>query len=180
MRYIDQLLGLEPGHVVALWPLNELSGGIAYDVSGHGFNGVINGATLGQPGIGDGQTAYGFDAINDAVNIYSASLAAASTACPAIWPARMTRVRSSPVSPLPCRQIPTGTRREAGIEAIWSSAPTTVTSAARTSERAAAVISGPMPRGSPRVTARRGRKDTGMRETWAGWPAPGRQDRMST
>ncbi len=77
MRYIDQLLGLEPGHVIALWPLNELSGGIAYDVSGHGFNGSINGATPGQPGIGDGETAYSFDGNNDYVAIYSAALAGA-------------------------------------------------------------------------------------------------------
>src|SRR5207249_10192873 len=71
-----------------------------------------------------------------------------STAPPAWPPIR---------SPLPAPQGPTETRRPAGTQAIWSSAPSTVTSADTGSARARATISGPIPRGSPRVIARRGR-----------------------
>src|SRR5882724_12917818 len=88
---------------------------------------------------------------------WSASFTAISTACPATRPARMVRARSSGRSPLPSPQAPTGTRRWPGTAAIWSSAPTTVISASSGSARARAAISGPIPRGSPSVTARRGR-----------------------
>src|SRR6266496_957733 len=67
------------------------------------------------------------------------------------WPASR-----SPPSPRP--HVPTPTRLLAGIAAIWSSGPTSTTSAASGAcASAAATTSGPMPRGSPSVTARRGR-----------------------
>src|SRR6476620_3546898 len=85
----------------------------------------------------------------------SASLTAVSTACPATRPARMVRARSSGRSPLPNPQVPTPTRRAAGSPAIWSSAPTSVISASGGCSSACATISGPIPRGSPRVMASR-------------------------
>src|SRR5438034_4132274 len=67
------------------------------------------------------------------------------------WPASR-----SPPSPSP--HVPTPTRLRAGIPAIWSSGPTSTTSAASGAcSSARATTSGPMPRGSPSVTARRGR-----------------------
>src|SRR6476469_8147620 len=85
----------------------------------------------------------------------SASLTAVSTACPATRPARMVRARSSARSPLPSPQVQTPTRRVAGSPAIWSSAPTSVISASSGCSRARPTISGPIPRGSPRVMASR-------------------------
>ena len=67
------------------------------------------------------------------------------------------RARSPARSPLPSPHVPTPMRcvgRES--RAIWSSAPTIVISASSGSASARAAISGPIPRGSPRVTASRG------------------------
>jgi len=68
---------------VGYWPLDELSGVTAFDII-NGRNGtyrntagVLNGITLGQPGIGDGKPSVYFDGANGYCNIYSASLAAA-------------------------------------------------------------------------------------------------------
>jgi hypothetical protein len=77
--YLSKVAGIEPASLISLWPLNELSGTVAYDQSGNGRNGTyVNAPTLGQTGIGDGGTAPLFvPASNTRVNIYSASLAAA-------------------------------------------------------------------------------------------------------
>lgn len=67
-----------PGNLVGYWPLNELSGTIAYDHSGNGFHGTYYGnPRLGQQGIGDGWTIPWFDGVDDYVNLFSSGLAAA-------------------------------------------------------------------------------------------------------
>lgn len=63
--------------LLAYWPLWELSGTTASDVSGNARNGVYTGVTLAQTGIGDGRTAAYYGGDGDRTNIYSASLAAA-------------------------------------------------------------------------------------------------------
>lgn len=72
--YVKRVLDTGP---IACWPLNEAVGSVAHDVSGHARHGAYTGPTLGQPGIGNGGTCPLFDGINDRINIYSASLAAA-------------------------------------------------------------------------------------------------------
>ncbi len=59
---------------IAYWRLNEDTGSLAQDSSGNGFVGAITGATLNQPGIGDGFTSFEFDGSADFVNIYSTDL----------------------------------------------------------------------------------------------------------
>ena len=72
--YSDKVLGYSP---IAYWPLWEASGATAEDVSGNGFDGGYTGVTLGQEGIGDGNTCPLFDGTNDYVDIYSAGFAGA-------------------------------------------------------------------------------------------------------
>lgn len=74
LTYTQKVQALYP---MAYWPLNETSGTTAADASGNGRNGVYSGATLGQGGIGDGNTAPLFDGVNDLVNVQSTSLTAA-------------------------------------------------------------------------------------------------------
>jgi len=69
-NYHDKVLGRQP---IAYWPLDELSGSVAHDWSGHELHGAITGATLGQEGPG-GLGAFLFDGANDFVNVYSAAL----------------------------------------------------------------------------------------------------------
>jgi hypothetical protein len=66
--YADKVLGLNP---IAYWQLNEASGGVAVDSSPNGFDGAYTGVTLGQEGIGDGNTAPLFDGANDFVDVWS-------------------------------------------------------------------------------------------------------------
>lgn len=72
--YINKVLGYSP---IAYWPMNETSGLTAIDKSGNGYDGTYTGVTLGQTGIGDGNTCPLFDGANDFVDIYSAGLAGA-------------------------------------------------------------------------------------------------------
>ena len=72
--YSDKVLGYSP---IAYWPLWEASGATAEDISGNGFDGAYTGVTLGQEGIGDGNTCPLFDGANDYVDIYSAGFAGA-------------------------------------------------------------------------------------------------------
>ena len=76
--YIQKVLGIEPGNLIAYWPMSEPSGGIAINAEGTAArNGAYTGVTLAQPGIGDGNTCPLFDGANDFNNVYSASLDAA-------------------------------------------------------------------------------------------------------
>src|SRR5262245_43563747 len=89
----------------------------------------------------------------------SARRTAASTLLAASWPARTTR----PSSPVPRPHSPTPTRRLAGSVAMRSSGPIAVISAPRVPAASArSTTSGPMPRGSPRVTASRARGATAL------------------
>jgi hypothetical protein len=75
--YIDKILGYSP---VAYWPLYEISGVVAADLSGNGFNGVYSSNVSGWPpetGIGDGNTAPFFDGASKYVLLTSAGLTAA-------------------------------------------------------------------------------------------------------
>ena len=72
--YSEKVLGYGP---IAYWPLNEASGGVANDLIGNGFNGAYTGVTLGQPGIGDGNSCPYFDGANDYCNFYSSLYASA-------------------------------------------------------------------------------------------------------
>lgn len=59
LSYQGVILGDKP---VAYWPLNEVSGTVAHDLSGNGINGTINGGvTLGEPGIPGAPGAFLFD-----------------------------------------------------------------------------------------------------------------------
>jgi hypothetical protein len=72
--YDKKVLGYSP---IGYWPMWEAAGGTAEDISGNGFDGAYTGVTLGQPGIGDGNTCPLFDGANDYNDIYSVGLSAA-------------------------------------------------------------------------------------------------------
>lgn len=72
--YIEKVVGYGP---IAYWPLNEASGLVANCLVNPLQNGVYTGVTLGQPGIGDGNTCPLFDGANDYVNVMTATFAAA-------------------------------------------------------------------------------------------------------
>lgn len=74
LAYTNKIKALGP---IAYYPQAEPSGTTIGDESGNGRNGTYVGVTLGQPGIGDGRTAAGYDGATSYGNIYSASLAAA-------------------------------------------------------------------------------------------------------
>ena len=67
-------VGYDPSSLILYHPMNESAGGVAIDHSPEGNDGAYVGATLGQPGIGDGLNCPLFDGINDLNNAYSAGL----------------------------------------------------------------------------------------------------------
>ena len=76
--YANRTLATEPSDLIGYWPLWEASGVIADNYEGTAArDGGYVGVTLGQPGIGDGNTCPLFDGANDYVDNYSASLAGA-------------------------------------------------------------------------------------------------------
>ena len=72
--YTEIVLETDP---IAHWTLGERFGATAYDTTQNRFNGAITGATLGQPGIGDGLTSMYFDGATDIIDVFSPGLAAA-------------------------------------------------------------------------------------------------------
>lgn len=72
--YSERVLGYGP---IAYWPLWEAGGLVANCLVNPAQNGTYVGVTLGQPGIGDGNTCPYFDGINDSVDIFSATLSGA-------------------------------------------------------------------------------------------------------
>lgn len=75
LSYTRKVLGIESANLIAYWPLGEASGTNADNAEGTAArDGTYDGVTLGQTGIGDGNTAPLFDGTNDFVNIFSASL----------------------------------------------------------------------------------------------------------
>ena len=77
VAYADRALSVERSSMISYLPLWETAGAVADDLSHNGFDGASVGVTLGEQGIGDGRTSYGFDGATDYVNWYSAGLAAA-------------------------------------------------------------------------------------------------------
>src|SRR5260221_455769 len=75
--YSAKIIALFGSSLIGYWPLNELSGPVAFDISGNGRNGTHNAVTLGQPGIGDGGTSTKYDGSTSWTNGYTASLAGA-------------------------------------------------------------------------------------------------------
>ncbi len=69
--YADKVLGYGP---IAYWPLWEAAGGVANCLVNPLQDGAYTGVTLGQPGIGDGNTSPYFDGAIDYANIYSVAL----------------------------------------------------------------------------------------------------------
>jgi hypothetical protein len=63
--YIAKIQGLFGSSLIGFYPGAEPSDAVALDYSGRGFNGAYTGATLGQPGIGDGLTCPLYDGVND-------------------------------------------------------------------------------------------------------------------
>lgn len=75
LAYRDKVLGYGP---IAYWMLAEAAGAVAIDeVNSPLQDGTHVGVTLGQPGIGDGETCPLYDGVNDLTNIYSATFAGA-------------------------------------------------------------------------------------------------------
>ena len=71
LTYADKVLGYSP---IAYWQLNEAAGTIAACSVNGAQSGNYVGVTLGQTGIGDGETCPLFDGTNDYVDTYSATL----------------------------------------------------------------------------------------------------------
>ncbi len=78
MSYSDNVLTVQPAHLLAYWRLNE-PGGTMVDSSGNGYDGLATTNTKGGiVGIGDDSKALWFDGSpNGYVNVYSAGLSAA-------------------------------------------------------------------------------------------------------
>jgi len=74
MTYIANVLATQSAHLLAYWPMNEASGAVAEDATNNNRDGAYTGVTLGETGIGDGNTCPFFDGTNDYNNIYSAGL----------------------------------------------------------------------------------------------------------
>lgn len=72
--YIEKVLEIQAANMILYHPMNEPSGGTAIDYSPESNDGAYTGVTLGQPGIGDGETCPLFDGANDYNDIYSAGL----------------------------------------------------------------------------------------------------------
>jgi lysophospholipase L1-like esterase len=75
--YADRIKSVFGGSLLGLWPLNELSGTVAYDVSGNGRHGAyINTPTLGQSGIANTTSMLSSRSPSKYLDFFSASLAA--------------------------------------------------------------------------------------------------------
>lgn len=73
--YIDRVLATKP---IAYWVQGEIAGVVAVDqINSPAQDGTYIGVTLGQPGIGDGNTAPFYDGVNDWTDIKTAALQAA-------------------------------------------------------------------------------------------------------
>ena len=74
-KYYKKVLDTEPADLIQFLRMSELSGSVAYDISGQGNNGAYTAATLGQPGIGDRGTSVKFEGATSYLNAFSAGLA---------------------------------------------------------------------------------------------------------
>lgn len=71
--YAYRVLQVAPANIIASYPFWEESGSTATDLK-NGYAAAITGADVGQPGAGDGHTAFSFDGTNDAVLAYDVGL----------------------------------------------------------------------------------------------------------
>jgi hypothetical protein len=77
--YMKKVLSIDPANLAVYFLMNEASGLTADNTEGTGArDGTYSGVTLGQPGIGDGNTCPYFDGVNDLMHFGTASL---ETAC---------------------------------------------------------------------------------------------------
>jgi hypothetical protein len=73
--YLQKLKSLFGSSIVALWPQFEPVGStVSQDIGGRNHPGAYTAVTLGQPGIGDGNTAASFDGTTSFNNVYSVGL----------------------------------------------------------------------------------------------------------
>lgn len=72
--YPQRLQEIFGSSLLGMWPLWELSGNVANDVSGHCRHGTHSNVTLAQPGIGDGRTMAGYNGTTSYTDIFSHSL----------------------------------------------------------------------------------------------------------
>ena len=63
--YLQKILEMFGTSLIGYWPGSEEAGTVAVDYSGNGYNGVYTGVTLGQEGVGDGNTCPLYDGAND-------------------------------------------------------------------------------------------------------------------
>lgn len=70
--------------LVGYWPLQEDSGGTAYDFSGNSNNGTVNGATQGATGL-LGTSAYSFDGTDDYITMSNPTPTAFTISIWAYW-----------------------------------------------------------------------------------------------
>lgn len=75
MSYTDTVLATRAQNLLAYYPGNELSGTVAYDLSGNAHNGVYSGVALGQPGFEDDDVSVFYPGSVCSTDIYSAGLA---------------------------------------------------------------------------------------------------------
>lgn len=76
-KYLDKLIALfGRSSIVEIWPQNEPAGSTVSRGIVNGYNGAYSNVTLGQPGIGDGNTAALYNGTTSFNNVFSAPLAA--------------------------------------------------------------------------------------------------------
>lgn len=71
---VARILAASP---VAYWPLNETAGTTANDNTATGADGTNDAVTIGEPGVGDGETCYLYEEANSAVTYFSVGSIAA-------------------------------------------------------------------------------------------------------
>ena len=72
--YANKVAAIEAGDLIAYWPMWEAAGAVADNYEGTAVrDGAYTGVTLGQPGIGDGNTCPFFDGANDMLDVYTTS-----------------------------------------------------------------------------------------------------------
>lgn len=75
--YSEKLLGIEAANLIAYWILGEKIGSVAVDqIDSPAQDAAYSGVTLGQTGIGDGNTAPFLDGANDHIDIFTTAFEA--------------------------------------------------------------------------------------------------------
>lgn len=74
--YTPKVQGIQTADQIGYWRMNEAAGAVAIDLSPQANDGAYTGVTLGETGIGDGETCPLFDGANDFNEIQTAGFAA--------------------------------------------------------------------------------------------------------